>query len=311
MKRHNIATKLREKWDEWGDIIGLKPAAADPTELRLKDWKKAVKETRIAIGDKNLGILAAGVAYFATLSFFPLMVALVSISAFFITTTQLQDTVAAANTYLPKDIASLVTTQLTNLTDKPSLSLTAAIIAIAIALWGIAGSVENMMKALNTAYGVKETRSFVTMKLHSITLTAGVIVLMLLVVPMMGITEDWMLGLGVPGWLVPVMSLLRWVVLVVVVMVALAVLYRYGPNREAPKWQWVSWGAIAATTLWLLATVAFFVYARYFASFSDSYSLFAGIIVLMTWFNLSALTFIVGAEVNHNLETKSSAPKKA
>jgi membrane protein len=123
---------------------------------------------------------------------------------------------------------------------------------------------------------------------------------------MMGITEDWLAGLGVPGYLVMFLSIVRWLLLIGIIMLALAALYRYGPNRQNPKWQWVSWGAIAATMLWLLATIAFFVYARYFAHFSDSYSLFAGIIVMMTWFNLSALTFLIGAEVNHNLEKQTN-----
>lgn len=287
--------------------LGIKPPAEDPTQLQWKYWRQALLQTKKAIGDKNLGILAAGVAYFATLSFFPLMVALVSISAFFIKPDQLQDIVAAANIYLPKDIASLITTQLTNLIDKPSVSLVAGIIAILIALWGISGAVENLVKALNTAYGVRETRNFFTMKLTSLSLTAGTVVLLLIFIPMMGITEDWLAGLGVPGYLVMFLSIVRWLLLIGIIMLALAVLYRYGPNRQNPKWQWVSWGAIAATVLWLLATIAFFVYARYFAHFSDSYSLFAGIIVMMTWFNLSALTFLIGAEVNHNLEKQTNA----
>lgn len=303
-----LLTSFNKKLEHWSAALGLKPLAEDPTQLKWKYWKRAASETKDAIGDKNLGILAAGVAYYSTLSFFPLMVALVSIGVLFVKPDQLQDAVAAANTYLPKDIASLITTQMTNLIDKPSVSLIAGIIALGIALWGIAGSIENLVKALNTAYGVRETRGFVKLKLTSLALTAGVIVLLLLIIPMMGVTEDWLAGLGVPGYLVTVLSIARWIVLVGIILLALAALYRYGPNRPNPKWAWVSWGAIAATLLWLLATIGFFVYARYFAHFSDSYSLFAGIIVLMTWLNLSALTFLIGAEVNHRLEQQTSAP---
>lgn len=307
MKIGSLLDGVIAKLESLEKRLGIKPPAEDPTQLRWKYWRQALLQTKKAIGDKNLGILAAGVAYFATLSFFPLMVALVSISAFFIKPDQFQDIVAAANIYLPKDIASLITTQLTNLIDKPSVSLVAGIIAILIALWGISGAVENLVKALNTAYGVRETRNFFTMKLTSLSLTAGTVVLLLIFIPMMGITEDWLAGLGVPGYLVMFLSIVRWLLLIGIIMLVLAVLYRYGPNRQNPKWQWVSWGAIAATVLWLLATIAFFVYARYFAHFSDSYSLFAGIIVMMTWFNLSALTFLIGAEVNHNLEKQTNA----
>lgn len=302
----NILDRFTKSLDDFMSQLGVKPPAEDPTKLRLKDWKRALQETKNAIGNKNLGILAAGVAYFSTLSFFPMMVALVSISAFFIKPDQLKDIVDAANIYLPKDIASLITTQLTNLTSRPDASLWAGLIAIGIALWGVSGAVENLMKALNVTNDIDETRNFFKMKGTSIALTVGVILLIMLIIPMMGITESWMEGWGVPGWATIFLSLIRWVLLVLIMMFALAVLYRYGPNRSNPKWQWVSWGAISATVLWLLATIAFFIYARYFAKFSDSYSLFAGIIVMMSWFNLSAMTFLIGSEVNHNLEKKTS-----
>lgn len=302
--------QLLKNYKQFVDGV-IKPTADNPTELNWRDWRRALIETKNAIGNNNLGILAAGIAYFSTLSFFPMMVALVSITTLFIKPDQLQGLVEAANTYMPKDIASLVTTQLTNLVDKPNVSLLASVIAVLVALWGISGAVENMVKALNVSYELKETRNFIKMKLTSIALTFGAIVALGSTIILLGVSEPWLVSLGLPLWLAVSIGVVRWLVLVAVIMVSLAVLYRYGPNSPNPKWQWVSWGAVVATILWMLATVAFFVYARYFADFSDAYSLFAGIIVLMTWFNLSAMTFLIGAEVNHHLETKTKNPTRA
>lgn len=303
--------QLLKNYKQFVDSLTRQPTAEDLTELRWQDWRQALQETKNAIGNKNLGTLAAGVAYFSTLSFFPMMVALVSIATLFIKPDQLQDIVNAANTYMPKDIAGLITTQMTNLIDKPSVSLLAGIIAILIALWGISGAVENMIKALNVSYDLDESRNFIRLKLTSVALTAGTLVLLCLMIPLIGVRESWLAQLGLSSWLATSLGVIRWLLLVVLIMVALAVLYRYGPNHSRPKWQWVSWGAIVATVLWMLATVTFFIYARYFAHFSDTYSLFAGIIVMMTWFNLSAMTFLIGAEVNHNLETKTNKPTRA
>ena len=300
--------KRAKTWlNDWMIMLGLRPYVDNPSDLKWSNWKTVFHETRCALSDKNLGVLAAGVAYFATLSFFPMMVAMVSISVLFIKPEQLQGVVAAANTYLPQDIAGLITTQLTNLIDKPSASLIAGIIALVIALWGISGAVENLIRALNTAYGVRETRGFIQMKARSLIITVSVIVLMMVFVPLMGVTEDWLIGLGISPMLVLLLSILRWVLLIIIVMIALAMLYHHAPNRARPKWRWVSWGAIVATALWIVATGLFFIYARYFAHFSDAYSLFAGIIVLMTWFNLSALTILIGAEVNYNLERQTAS----
>ena len=128
--------------------------------------------------------------------------------------------------------------------------------------------------------------------------------LFLVTLPMMAVTESWLAELGVASVLISLFSIVRWLVLLIIMMAALSFLYYYAPNRSRPRWRWLSWGAIVATGLWLLVTAAFFVYARYFAHFSDSYSLFAGIIVLMTWCNVSAMAFLIGATVNHQLESR-------
>src|SRR5690606_712888 len=95
----------------------------------------------------------------------------------------------------------------------------------------------------------------------------------------------------------------RWILIMLVTILGLAIFYRFGPNRPQVRWQWVAWGAAVATVIWMLATVLFFAYVQNFANYNQSYSLFAGIIVLMIWMNLSALVVLVGAELNHQLET--------
>jgi len=89
--------------------------------------------------------------------------------------------------------------------------------------------------------------------------------------------------------------------------VSLSVFYRYAPDRGNPHWQWVTWGSCIATAIWLVGTTLFFIYARYFAHFTDSYSIFAGIIVLMTWLNLTAFAILIGAEINFRLENQTRA----
>jgi membrane protein len=99
---------------------------------------------------------------------------------------------------------------------------------------------------------------------------------------------------------------LRWVLIVAIMAVALATFYRYGPDRKNAKWQWVSWGAAAAIIIWLIGTLLFFFYAQNFGSFGENYGVVAGLIILMTWFNLSAFIFLLGAQVNHGLERQTA-----
>ena len=282
-----------------------KNLADSPAELSKTDWKKALLETKNALGDKNIPILAAGVTYFSTLAFFPLVAALVAIAGFVINADQIQNVVHTLNNYLPKDIASLVSTQLQNVSDKHPANIVVAVFAILLSVFSVAGAVQNAMNATNVAYNVKETRKFFKLKFTSFVMTFGLIAVSFVILPLLLINQEFLEGLGVPGFISAVFPYARWLILVALVTVALAIFYRYAPNRKDPKWQWVSWGAAAATILWLLATVLFFVYAQYFAGFSDTYSLFAGIIVLMTWLNVSAFIIILGAEVNHRLEAKT------
>jgi membrane protein len=120
---------------------------------------------------------------------------------------------------------------------------------------------------------------------------------------MMAVTEDWLVSVGLPGAIVMIVSVVRWIVLALAVMIGLDLVYKIVP-AHARRFRWVSWGSLIATLMWIVVTALFFVYARYFAHFSDSYSLFAGIIVLMIWLNLSSLALLIGAAIDHAAEDK-------
>lgn len=280
--------------------------ATSPTELSKTDWKAALKETKTALGDKNIPMLAGGVAFFATLSFFPMLAAFVSIFSLIADPQQLQNAILAAEAYLPGELGTLINTQLRATSGQQTANLIAAIVAIAIALWGASSGVQNLIKATNEAYDVEESRGFIKLKLISIALVlAGIIVGMPLLF-LIAVQGEWLTALGAPEWLANSFLISRWVIIAILMTVALAAFYRYGPDRKDAKWQWVSWGAAAAILIWLLGTLLFFFYAQNFGNFSKNYGVFAGIIVLMTWLNLSAFIFLLGAQVNHRLEAKTA-----
>ena len=270
--------------------------------MPIKNIKQLINVIKAAFSNKNIPLLAAGVAYFATLAFFPLLAAAVSIAAFVISESQLQTVVQELNVYLPADIASLITTQLQNLSSAGSSNILVAAIAIAISLFSVSGAVQNLMKAVGQIYGSEQSRGFVKARLASLAMTGGLIVVAFIVIPLLIVSPEFLQNWGVPALATAVLPYLRWIALIGIVTIVLAVLYRYSRDEHSVRWQWISWGAGIATILWLVGTALFFIYAQYFANFSDSYSLFAGIIVLMTWINLSAFIALFGAEINHQLE---------
>jgi membrane protein len=98
----------------------------------------------------------------------------------------------------------------------------------------------------------------------------------------------------------------RWPLLAVVVMVALAVLYRYGPSRDRARWNWVSWGAVVATVLWLIASILFSVYVANLGSYNETYGSLGAVVVLLMWLYLSAYIVLMGAELNSEMEHQTA-----
>lgn len=282
--------------------------ASTPTDLSWNSWKMALLKTKDAVGNKQLSMLASGIAYGGTLAFFPLVIACVAIASIVISDQQINDVVASISAFLPSDIAGLLTAQLTNAMNNESTNAIIAVAAIGLAIFGVSGAMNSLVNALNVAYQTEESRGLVKVRLISLGLTAMLVLGLLVMLPLIGLGGDLLGSIGLPEWLVLTFSIARWFLLAIVMSVGLAVIYRYAPDRQKTRWQWVSWGAIIATLLWLVATAVLFIYIQNFANFSQSYSLFAGIIVLMMWLNYTGLIVLVGAEVNHQLEKRTVIP---
>lgn len=251
---------------------------------------------------RNTMVLAAGISYFASLAFFPTFAAALAISSVVIAPDKVASVVGTVNTYLPQDIASLVTLQLESQTGRHSGNTAIALIAIAISLFGASAAIENTLRSLNVVYGLKETRNPLKLRFLSFWMLLAAAPFAVLVTLLLVIGR-YMTAWGVPGWLVDVVGVARWPILLVLVSWLFAALYRYGPNRPKAKWQWASAGVVVATALWMAATVLLFAYTRLFPTFGNAYTVSAGIVVLMVWLNMSAFALLVGAHINSRLES--------
>lgn len=281
--------------------------ARTPRKFALKDWKSALLETKKAVVSKSITILAAGISYYLTFAVFPAIAAIVAILSFAISKEQFTSAVGVLESFLPADIANLISTQLEAALAHPSSSLFIIIFGILLAFVSLSGAISNVIKATNAMYGVRETRSFIVQRLLGVgfILAAGLatVLIMLLLV----LNESMLANMGIPGWLIWTILISRWFVAVIIMTVGLAAFYRYAPDRKNPHWQWVTWGSLIATLMWLVATILFFIYARYFAHYTEAYSVFAGILVLMIWLNLTAFSVLLGATINDKLERHTRA----
>lgn len=250
-----------------------------------------------AMSDKNVNVLAAGIAYFTLLAVFPAMAAGMAIALFVLEPSQIQTIMAGLEQYMPKEISDMLTAVLGRQAGEGS-NLVMAILGIALALFGASGAVDNTTTSLNAIYNKKETRNFIRLKLQSVAFTVGTLVLAGSVAVLILLSYSQLVFWQVPEWWALLLSILRWPLMIVLINLGVGLLYRYGANRERTAWRFTTVGAATATGMWLTVTVAFFFYVQNFASLTQSYSIFAGIIALMIWFNLTAMAILVGALVD-------------
>lgn len=270
---------------------------------RLGGAIKRVIKVLDELGRKQVGLLAAGIAYYGILAFFPLVVALVALGSLFIQPENMQQAADAVTHLLPSSIANLLIVQLQNAEGHHLDNLFAALVATIVSIVSIMGAVGSMMGALNIMYEKKERRSFVRQKMTSLVLAVGVLVMMLLMIPLLFVSGNLLAKLGLTTETLNVLEYMRWLVIVVVMMLGLAVLYHVGPSHAVnAKWHWASRGAAIATIAWVVTTAIFFWYIQHIANLSHAYSLFAGVIGMMLWLNISSFIILIGADINRRLQ---------
>ncbi|MDN5275556.1 MAG: ribonuclease [Candidatus Saccharibacteria bacterium] len=274
-----------------------------PSDLSKATWKDALLRTKNALKDKDLASSAAALAYYSTLSFFPVLLGSASVYILLTSPASLATLINDLGAILPATLHELLVTVLSPLTSSPKhVAGIATIISVGALLWTTSGGVQNLVRATNKAYEVNEDRGFIKLRLASVLLSIVVLLSGAVIFGLLILQAEALEKLGAPDIIVILFPFLRWPILIILVSLILSTIYRYGPNRSAPHWQWVSWGATAATILWLIATILFFIYVQSFGNYAKTYGVFAGIIVLMIWFNVSALIVLLGAQVNKKLE---------
>ena len=279
--------------------------AEKPTEIPAKGWLQIVKRGWAEAKIDQVPLLGAGVAFFAFLALFPAVIALVTLYGLFADPAMIADQVNSL-TALPAEVRQLVVDQINN-QNRAALGWT-ALLAIALSLFSASGGVNNLMTAVNVAYDEEDKRSPVKKRLIALALTLGAIVFIVIMLGLVAVVPAVLQSVfGDTPVLRFLLSAARWLLLVVLVTAALAVLYRVAPDRDAPKMRWVSVGAALATLLWLLASVGFSVYVSTFGNYAKTYGVFAGIIVLLFWLWITSYAVLLGAEINAEAEQQTVA----
>ncbi|GAA4559029.1 YihY/virulence factor BrkB family protein [Pseudonocardia xishanensis] len=281
--------------------------AGTPTAIPARGWSQVVKRAWAEARDDNVPILAGGVAFAAFLALFPAMIAALTLYGLVADPAQVAAQVAGLTAALPETARPIITDQLAAVTSSSDRALgVGLVVSVLAALWSASGGTMNLIKATNLAYDEKESRGFVKLRGTALALTLGAVVFLLLAVALVAVVPVLFDALGLGGIGLVVAQVVRWALLVALVVVALAVVYRVAPDRDAPRFRWAGTGAIVATVLWVLGSVAFSFYVTNFGSYNKTYGALAGVIVLMLWLYLTSYIVLLGAEINAESERQTA-----
>ena len=280
--------------------------ADQPTEIPKRGWLQIVKRGWAEAKIDQVPLLAAGVAFYAFMAIFPAMIAVTLLYGLFADPATIADQVDAAGGALPDDVRSLLVEQLRALsTTQRTGAGIGVVISLLLALWSASGGVGNLITAISTAYDEQEQRGFLKKRGLALALTLGAVIFLLVVLGLVALLPV-VLQIFTGGFVRVLLEIARWLLIAVVVAIALAVLYRVAPDRDAPKFRWVSVGAIVATVLWLLASVGFSVYVANFGNYAKTYGALASVVVLLFWLWITAYAILLGAEINAEAEQQTA-----
>ena len=282
--------------------------ASSPWEMPKRAWKDIAARAYKRTWDDNVGLVAAGVAFYG---FFALLSLLGLIVLFYGIVADPQTVVGHVRTLigiLPPDAALLVGDQLMNAVHSSEGAKGLGILlAFLVALYGGTNGAAAVITSLNIAYEEKEKRSLVHFYVLAMGMTLSALVIGLLAIAGTATVAylQALLPEAAPATLIAG-KVAGYVMLTLVAAAIAATLYRFGPSREDARWTWITPGSLFAAVVWLLLTSAFGFYVTALADYDKTYGSLGAVVALLTWMYMSAYAFVFGAELNSEIEHQTA-----
>jgi membrane protein len=278
-----------------------------PTHIPWRGWKDIFVRTYYEIQNDRLLALAAGVGFYSLVALFPAIAAGVSSYALFANAATISKHLSIVSDIVPAGSLDLLSGEIARIAAKSDGKLTFGFgLGLGIALWSANAGMKAIFDALNIIYDEEEKRGLVWLNVVSLFFTvcaiaaAGLAVALVVVFPLLLVAS------GLTSLDEPIIGYLRWPVMFVLMIVGLAVLYRYGPSRRLAKWRWTSVGSVFAASAWLAVSSLFSWYLGNFANYNATYGALGAVVGLMMWMWLSTIVVLVGAELNSEIEHQTA-----
>jgi membrane protein len=282
--------------------------ASSPAEMPPRAWKDIFKRTYKRVWDDNVALVSAGVAFYGFFALLSLLGLIVLLYGFFADPLTVIEQMRKLTAILPSDVVTLIGEQL--LTAVHSSQGTKGVgiaVAVIVAIYGGTNGSASVITALNIAYEEREKRSLFRFYLLAVCLTLGALMAALVALAATAAVGyiDNALPKATPAFVLAG-KFAGYLLLAFIAAFVASVLYRFGPSREDAKWQWITPGSAFAAIAWLLLTLAFGFYVSNFTDYHASYGSLGAVVALLTWMYFSAYAFVVGAELNSEIEHQTA-----
>jgi membrane protein len=269
-------------------------------------WKELLKRTSKEMLDDDVFGLAAQQAYYFLFSLFPALLTLISLASFFPIEHLTDEMMRYLGRVVPPDVLTIIADQITKISNSNSGGVFT--FAFLVTIWTSSGAMVSIINTLNAAYDISEGRSVIKVRVTAILLTLGVafftVLSMVLIIVGPPLAERLAVALHLGPAFAWAWKILQWPVVFAMVSGAIAIICYFAPDAEQ-DWVWLTPGAVLATVLWILISLALRFYLVYFDNFNETYGALGGVMVLLLWFYGTALAILTGAELNAEIEHAS------
>ncbi len=256
------------------------------------------------LGEKNAGLISAGVAFYGLFAIFPALTATIAIFGLLADPAVVDEQLDMMTGFMPPDVFALFEAQITSLVTARSEALTfATVISVLVALWSVRSGVAALIQGLNAIFE-RPNRGVARRVIVALFMSAALVGVAIVALLMVVVAPVVIAFLRIPADQGFVLDLIRWGVVLMVLLVGLGIVYRYGPNRRSQRLGWFTPGAFLVVLLWLAMSAGFSIYVANFGNYNEVYGSLGAVIALLFWFYLSAFLIMFGAAVNVVLERR-------